>query len=244
MTGFLRRNPKIKKKKAQIVASYHKDWCTYANFEMMYDMVYSRLVEGGLAEVLDEPVWMDEEGEVVDKESKALGMKVMHCLLHPDRMLMADKMGNNTNSCKDKPGKEFFYGSGKTQTQIEGTNDDQHFTVLGFNTFSRKPTLAVIIIKSKSPLSFANTYGVDLDGEFNSKQDEIEENTGPGKLYPGGPTYILNGKTVPAMVVGWDSGGITPKILHDALKRLDDLGVFPRGNGFPDPFLLVDGHGS
>jgi len=38
---------------------------------------------------------------------------------------------------------------------------------------------------------------------------------------------------------------VTLEILVESLEHLDQLvGLFPRGNGLPDPALLVDGHGS
>jgi len=39
-------------------------------------------------------------------------------------------------------------------------------------------------------------------------------------------------------------GGITSEMLADIFRSLDKLGVYPRGEGIPNPVLLVDGHGS
>jgi hypothetical protein len=39
------------------------------------------------------------------------------------------------------------------------------------------------------------------------------------------------------------SGGITSELLAGILQRLDDLNLFQRSKGVPDPCILVDGHG-
>jgi hypothetical protein len=54
----------------------------------------------------------------------------------------------------------------------------------------------------------------------------------------------MNGVEVPACVTNSESGGITPEILADCLARIDKLDVFPRSEDVPNPFVLLDGHGS
>ena len=68
-------------------------------------------------------------------------------------------------------------------------------------------------------------------------------NSGPGKLYPGGPTCTLRGIEVPCFIRWSEKGSITSEILKEALAELDRLGVLPRVNGVK-PFLLVNGHSS
>ena len=41
-----------------------------------------------------------------------------------------------------------------------------------------------------------------------------------------------------------DSGGITTELLTKILERMDSLNLFPRKEGGPKPFLLLDSHGS
>jgi hypothetical protein len=41
----------------------------------MYDCIEDALITCGLAEKLDKPVWMDKEGNVVEKQDDALGQK-------------------------------------------------------------------------------------------------------------------------------------------------------------------------
>mmetsp|Transcript_25354 Transcript_25354/g.42136 ORF Transcript_25354/g.42136 Transcript_25354/m.42136 type:complete len:154 (+) Transcript_25354:120-581(+) len=67
----------------------------------MYDLVYKEMGAARLLEELDEPVWMDLEGEVVATEAEAVGEKVTHDVKHPDYMLFVDEVGNNTNMKDD-----------------------------------------------------------------------------------------------------------------------------------------------
>ena len=63
----------------------------------MYNLVYDRMKEARILEALDEPVWMNIEGEIVMSAEEALGMKVTHRVKHPEYMLFVDEVGNNTN---------------------------------------------------------------------------------------------------------------------------------------------------
>jgi hypothetical protein len=74
----------------------------YENFEDMYEYIYEYLIETGHTEELPEPEWQNTKGERVGSEEEALGMQVAHRLLYPERILVADEMGCNTNMTKDK----------------------------------------------------------------------------------------------------------------------------------------------
>ena len=89
-----------------------------------------------------------------------------------------------------------------------------------------------------APTDYVPVDDNEYDVEF------VRENSGPGKLFPCGPTCEVNGVTVPCFVAVSPHGGITSKILADLLKHLDDLNVFPRGEGLPPPFIVIDGHNS
>ena len=61
---------------------------------------------------------------------------------------------------------------------------------------------------------------------FNKTEFELVKNFGKGKCFPGGPECEFNGKKV-SMLSQWsDSGGITPQILTNALKLMDNLDHF------------------
>ena len=72
----------------------------------------------------------------------------------------------------------------------------------------------------------------------------MNANMGRHHHYPSPACCVYNGITIPGLVFSSKGGGFIPKILVEYLQHLDALGVYPRGNGFPDQALLVDGHGS
>ena len=126
------------------------------------------------------------------------------------------------------------------------TTYDNHFTLLGFNAATGEPVMCAIIIEGKS-INSDTVTGIDLFAEKVSNEsdpDFVQKNTGPGMLYPLGPTCELKGKQVPCIVAHTDSGSITSELLASFLKHMDDLQVFPQDDPNVKPFLLLDGHGS
>ena len=79
---------------------------------------------------------------------------------------------------------------------------------------------------------------------FLPTQEQMNANIGRRRRYPGPISCVYNNITIPGLVFSSKGGGVTPQILVESLQHLDRLGVYPRGNGMPDPALLVDGHGS
>ena len=77
----------------------HK-WCTYLNFRTMYDQIYEGLVDSKLATCLKELVYMDQAGNIVEKEQK-YGRKVTHKFTHPELVLVFYETGGDTNMEKD-----------------------------------------------------------------------------------------------------------------------------------------------
>ena len=53
----------------------------------MYNLVYDRMKEARILEALDEPAWMNREGEIVMSSEEALGMKFTHQVKHPEYIL-------------------------------------------------------------------------------------------------------------------------------------------------------------
>ena len=91
-------------------------------------------------------------------------------------------------------------------------------------------------------MTFLQRMGYDVRVEYN-KTISIEEKSGPGKAFPGGPACVFRGKEVPALVTCTKKGGITSSILRVAFKCLDDLGMYERK---PDrtPMAFFDAHDS
>ena len=75
-------------------------------------------------------------------------------------------------------------------------------------------------------------------------EDIIRGNYGPGKRYPGAPTCNFHGTIVLPFVCCSPKGGITSELLKGMVECMDSLNLFPRVQGGPIPFLLLDGHGS
>jgi hypothetical protein len=74
--------------------------------------------------------------------------------------------------------------------------------------------------------------------------DQEKYKRGCERLFPMVPTCIFEGKQVPTFVCCTENGSITSFLLATMLKRIDDIGVFPYQKNLPDPFLILDGHGS
>jgi hypothetical protein len=134
-------------------------------------------------------------------------------------------------------------GKGDRATIVAAT-DDAHFTTLGFTALTGELVMVVVIIAKISELTLPEASGTDLDADWIGDEANIEENVGPGKRYPGGPTCVFQCKEVPCFVTNSENRGISSEILASCFKRMDDLGLFPRSPDLPDPFVILDGHGS
>ena len=76
-------------------------WCTIRNFEQMYSDVYEEKDKMGIAEKLDEEVWLNKSGDVVANEEGALGMTPKYILNHPNKLIFVDEFESNTSQAKD-----------------------------------------------------------------------------------------------------------------------------------------------
>jgi len=57
--------------------------------------------EAGIAVKLDDPVWLDKEGNETEKD-KVLSRQATHCLIHPDYVIFIDEVGCNTSQAGDR----------------------------------------------------------------------------------------------------------------------------------------------
>ena len=149
--NFLRRNKqKISSQISVQLATTRKEWCTYANFERMYVLVYQAMLEAGIAIRLMDDTWMDWQGNIVGTEEEAFGLACKFFLKHPEYLIFVDEVGNNTNM---KDGKR--YGSKKSlgptgqATKEEVSTTDTHFTTLGFTSATGQPIMCAQIFKGK-----------------------------------------------------------------------------------------------
>jgi hypothetical protein len=226
----------------------------------MYDDIEHLFVEvAKLATWLLEPVWMNKLGEVVLDEMKGCGFKVKIDMHSPVMVIVADEVGGNTSEKDDGHvgGRLFLTGPGMVAAVLS-SKKDRKFTVLGLTALTGEPVMCVIIIEGSKGNLLLET-GIDMDQiehididsyedaaastEYNT--DFLLNNSGPGKLFPGGPTCHFKGKEIQSMVRFTESGGINSSILTEILAKLDGIGIYKekREMGMT-PFLLVDGHGS
>ena len=245
---FWKRNSHIIERKAtQKFAKDRSEWSVYRNFAQMYDEVYEAMVDAGVAKKLEEPMWVDMEGNATDEENAFGKKKATHTLTRPDMVIFVDEVGCNTSQEGDGHvgGQKKIVPRGTVPKESATTNDN-HFTLLGFTAATGEPVMCAIIMAGKSINSdavtgvnvFAQKVGDEADPDF------VKNNTGPGKLYPLGPTCEFKGKQVPCVVAHTESGSITSELLASFLKHMDDIQVFPRDDPNVKPFLLLDGHGS
>ena len=112
--------------------------------------------------------------------------------------------------------------------------------------------MCVVIFPSENEKTIPSNWitGIDItklpagvDVESHDQIQYLEQNSGPGKAFPGGPECDVGGKKVPCFVTSSPHGGITGEILAATLRRMDQLELFER-SGAVKPFLLLDGHSS
>ena len=81
---FMKRNVhKVKAKKGLKFDCKRADWCTYPNFELMYNETYSQGNGKGrnCRRVNEEEVWLvNKEGHIVATEEESFGMKTKYML--------------------------------------------------------------------------------------------------------------------------------------------------------------------
>ena len=196
------------------------------------------------------PVFLDREGNVVENESEAFGMKVKERLLHPDCVLFMDKTGCNTNQKSDGHvgGKLYIHKKGST-AEIRAASTDIRWTVLPITNAKGEAVCCTIIFQSEKeqiPITWTTGIDITLDGNHIEVKDDdidfIRHNSGASNLCPGGPTCRVNGKEVSCFYAASPHGGITPEILVDTLRHIDKHEVFPRDDNKPPPFIILDGH--
>ena len=101
--GFMKRNGhKVKaKKRMNSIASWPIDVHMQTLNSCITSKTYKEMVKGGIAEELDEEVWLNKEGHTVATEEESFGMKTKYMLKHPGKLLFVDEVGNNTSQAKD-----------------------------------------------------------------------------------------------------------------------------------------------
>ena len=93
---------------------------------------------------------------------------------------------------------------------------------MGFTMMTGDPVRCVLVIQGKND-SILIEIGVDpfkyLIG-LESDPEGLKRNSGENKLFPGGPTFEINGKQVLCFVHWFESGFMTNETLEEALMTL------------------------
>ena len=74
-------------------------WVTYDNFVNMYDCVYERMVECGVAIKTNDDTMYTRDGKETTKD--VFGLPTRYKLTKPEFVLMVDEVGCNTNQKED-----------------------------------------------------------------------------------------------------------------------------------------------
>jgi hypothetical protein len=100
--GFMKRKSDVvRTKQCKVQDCKRYTWCTYNNFFQMYNDVYKRMVEAGVAKRLDEEVMLDKEGNIVTNKEEMFGHPTRYIVTKPKRILFVDETGSNTNQKED-----------------------------------------------------------------------------------------------------------------------------------------------
>ena len=177
-------------------------WSIYANFQQIYDQVYDQMEDAGLVVKFSIAKQMKKDGIEVLKEG-SFGCMVTHELKIPEICIVMDEMGGNTNQKVDgnKGGQLMICGKDMVP-QIKASTKDKHFTLLGLTALNVDPVMCILIIAGKRETKLYDC-GMDIFAEKLgdvSNADFFENNSGPGKRFPGGPNCTFQGKNIPCLV--------------------------------------------
>ena len=251
---FLRRHPIIASKTVVKFGTKRSEWVTADNFELMYDGCYSAFIDAKIATKGVQSIYLDEYGREVRQDAiSRLGRSTKFILTKPKYLFFVDECGSNTNAEKDGTQQERRLCRASDRPHQLSSSSDHHYTTLAFTDATGIAVLCVVIIAGES-LNMVDIMGCDLmatDSEsvfkYNTEDEDLmrllaDDVKGENGVFSGGPTCVVDGKSIPPYVTCSTSGGITPEILTNSLKHLDEYMSFDRSTATPT--LLLDGHGS
>jgi hypothetical protein len=214
----------------------------------MYDKITDQLVDAGLTIINDPPVHYSKDGRMVrcDASEEAYSNKYTIKINFPEYCLIADELGGNISQKGNRHwgGAKYLYAKGSVLRKTT-SNQDKHFTLLGFTALMGEPAIYCIIFARtiQNPhIEASIDFTKNLIGDVDNSRF-FETNFNKGKLFPAGSECAFRGKKVPYFVRWSEKGSITSTILTDILREFDCRNIFDRSNEHI-PFLLLDGHGS
>ena len=161
-----RHNHRLVSRRGQKYELDRQKWTTYSNFNDMYRHIIDEMVSAGVAKELDEPVWMDREGNVVGK-SNSLGCKVTHQITRPDMCICGDEVGGNISMTGDGhvSGEKKISPRGKV-ARTRASSKSRKFTMIGLTAFTSEPVMCCLIIEGKQS-NHSIEAGMDIDVHLN-----------------------------------------------------------------------------
>ena len=193
-----RNKSKIVGKRGQKYELNRQNWTNYNNFVQMYKHIINEIVDAWLAVQLDEPVWMNCEGNICH-ESEAFGYKVQHKIIHPKFCFCGDEIGGNILMKGDRHnGGELLLAEKGTIVQRKASASNRKFTLIRLTSFIGELVMCVTIIEGKLPNREIEA-GVNIRVQPNGKltdSDFILKNSGKKKHFLGGPECTSSGPMV------------------------------------------------
>ena len=143
------------------------------------------MVEANVAVEFDEPVWIESDGNFCDKKD-SVGFMVTHSITHPGYFMVADELRGNISQKGDMHvrGTRLLCEKVSVPKQIS-SNEDKHFTLLGFTTFTSEPIMRAVILTGVNQNSCFES-GINFTKEFIGDAEDpcfFENNFDEGKPY-------------------------------------------------------------
>jgi len=157
--------------------------CTYLNFSIMYNGMYSLMAKSGNITQLKTAWWFGKSGKIVESKDKAYGRNTEYILMHPEKFSFIDKASSNTSQKGDGHcGGGKFLLPNNIQPQIYTACKNSHFAVL-WCTIASSETVACAIIFDTKQLDPWWISGEDPFGTL-AQDNNMANNTGKGKMFP------------------------------------------------------------
>ena len=171
-----------------------------------------------------------------------MGLKIKVEITHPEWILFGDEVGSTISQ------KDYGHVAGKkvvtpknTRANMKTSHKDGKIILIGLTAMSVDHVMVIIIFAAEE-LSFEQMMGHDILVLY-VESKSVEDNSGEGKTFPGGPTCIFREKETPALVTCSSKVSITSEILRATFEKLDNIGVYEREEN-RKPFCLFDTHDS
>ncbi|GAX15921.1 hypothetical protein FisN_UnNu072 [Fistulifera solaris] len=202
----------------------------------MFQNNFTTWCQAGVARKLPNDVYYDEEGRIVNQKSSTFGLSSSIQVTHPEYILYGEEFVLDIDPAYVK-----------NSSQLPRMDRmPKKTTILPLLSFSGDPVVCVVVFAGAGKKILALWHsGLDVTVDPICRDDQVDflniANYGPGKYFPSGPVCQFRGTTIPTLVYQSPSGYLTSDILRNVLKTLDELGVYERGPGLPEPCCLLDG---